>query len=274
MNEKELLIELKRPFPVKKVHWRIGSKNEETKQGLVFAYIDARDVMQRLDEVVPFRWQDRYSHAGSGIFICDIGIWVDPMSQWLWRANGAGETAFEAEKGGMSDAFKRAAVMWGIGRYLYKIPTLWTGINKKGSTWVINAPPVLPEWATPEGYDRLVNRKRPITEKVEKGYFDLLKHDDALAFYSFDYQLADIQKEDIFKNCPKGTKTLRKHEVEVMLSKGRNIMLEIAADLEIALENDDKAGVNEIVNEVDETILNLIKNNLSPEGNLRLSNHQ
>jgi hypothetical protein len=49
--------------------------------------------------------------------------------EWVWKANGAGNSDVEAEKGACSDAFKRAAVLWGIGRYLYDLDSPWVALN-------------------------------------------------------------------------------------------------------------------------------------------------
>src|SRR3546814_14134583 len=43
----------------------------------------------------------------------------------LFRSDGAGDTAVEVEKGAISDAFKRCAVKWGVGRYRYDIDAVW-----------------------------------------------------------------------------------------------------------------------------------------------------
>src|SRR5690606_35602811 len=59
----------------------------------------------------------------NGRTICKLGINVD--GAWVWKSDGAGDTQVEAEKGGISDAFKRAAVKWGIGRYLYDLDAPW-----------------------------------------------------------------------------------------------------------------------------------------------------
>lgn len=132
---------LKAPFDPHKVSWRVGSVTKDGSKALAFAYVDARDVMERLDDVCgPAGWQCKYSHA-NGKTVCDIGIKV--MSQdanydangmfvdeWIWKADGAGDSDIEAEKGALSDAFKRAAVRWGIGRYLYDMKTPWVSIDQ------------------------------------------------------------------------------------------------------------------------------------------------
>lgn len=152
-----ILNELEKPFPVNKISWRVGSTNAkqlgckpwEATKGIALAYIDARDVMKRLNDVFGLNWQCKYSHVTDKGVVCEIGVKID--NEWLWRSNGAGETQVEAEKGAMSDAFKRAAVMWGIGRYLYALPNAWVDLNNGK---IIN-PPQLPKWATPEGYEEL-----------------------------------------------------------------------------------------------------------------------
>jgi hypothetical protein len=147
-----LLDQLKVPFPVKSVHWRVGAtnKSEDDPKGIALAYVDARDVMIRLDTVCETDWQCRYSHVTPKGVVCEIGIKIE--GEWVWRSNGAGETDVEGEKGALSDAFKRAAVLWGIGRYLYMLPNTWVALKKQGRSFVVAETPQLPSWATPEGF--------------------------------------------------------------------------------------------------------------------------
>lgn len=129
------------PFPPERISWRVGTSNKARRKretgdnyakatkGMALAYIDARDVMGRLDEVCgPGGWQCKYSHA-EGKTVCDIGVKVG--DEWVWKADGAGNSDIEAEKGALSDAFKRAAVRWGIGRYLYDISSPWCDLDDR-----------------------------------------------------------------------------------------------------------------------------------------------
>lgn len=117
------LAKLKEPFPQSQVSWRAQTVTKSGDKALALAYIDARDVMERLDAVCgPENWQCRYSHADKKT-ICEIGVKVG--EEWVWKADGAGDSDVEAEKGALSDAFKRAAVRFGIGRYLYDIGDVW-----------------------------------------------------------------------------------------------------------------------------------------------------
>ena len=52
----------------------------------------------------------------------------------MWKADGAGQTDMEAEKGALSDALKRAAVRWGIGRYLYDLKAPWIVLEQRGKS--------------------------------------------------------------------------------------------------------------------------------------------
>ncbi len=145
---------LERPFAPGKIHWRCGARTKDKTKAIPLAYIDARDVMTRLDQVMGFDWQCRYNLADNGLLICEIGLKIN--EEWLWRANGAGDTQVEAEKGKASDAFKRAAVMFGIGRYLYSIPNQWLPVDQYGKFAQV---PQLPIWATPEGFNSLMEKR-------------------------------------------------------------------------------------------------------------------
>jgi hypothetical protein len=90
------LQELKKELTYK---WRIQS----TKYGKAscVAYIDARDAQ----------------HAGQ--LFSKVGIKCNDT--WVWKSDCGTESNIEKEKGRASDAFKRACVAWGIGRFLYRL---------------------------------------------------------------------------------------------------------------------------------------------------------
>lgn len=111
-------------FPRDNIHWRAQTLTSNGDKALALAYLDARDVMDRLDAVCgPENWQDSYIESSKGRIICTISIRCN--GEWVSKSDGAGDTAVEGEKGGISDAFKRAAVKWGIGRYLYRLDAVW-----------------------------------------------------------------------------------------------------------------------------------------------------
>ena len=142
---------LKAPFHPDQIHWRVGATTKDKKKGMALAYLDARDVMDRLDDVVgPNNWSANYS-AVNGVTVCYLTLYMPRCTTTGYReevckADGAGATDVEGEKGAMSDAFKRSAVKFGIGRYLYRLESKWVDLNDRG---YIIKPPSLPEWALP-----------------------------------------------------------------------------------------------------------------------------
>lgn len=132
----EIFSKLRAHFPPAAVSWRVGSTTADKSKGMALAYIDARDVMDRLDEVVgPENWSDSYTETAKGTLLCTLSIRIN--GEWISKCDGAGATDVEAEKGQVSDALKRAAVKWGIGRYLYSLASPWVPIEARGKSYTI-----------------------------------------------------------------------------------------------------------------------------------------
>lgn len=109
---------LKRPFSPDKIKWRAADFKADSSRALL--YISARDVMDRLDEVVgPQRWETNYeSLTGVEGCVCTLSIRYE-SEDWTRKSDVGTPSTFEGTKGMYSDALKRAAVQHGIGRYLY-----------------------------------------------------------------------------------------------------------------------------------------------------------
>src|SRR3982750_1461678 len=91
-------------------------------------YITARTAMNRLDTVLgPENWWDRYV-PGEKSVLCELTIRL-PDGSTLTKADAGGYAGMadsgDDDKSGYSDAFKRAAVKFGVARYLYRdgVPT-------------------------------------------------------------------------------------------------------------------------------------------------------
>jgi len=111
---------LTRPMVDEEVNWRMDSLMQNGKRVRLLAYIDARSAMERLDEAVGQEgWSDDYLPGPNGGVMCKLSVCVD--GTWVTKSDVAENTAIEAIKGGVSDAFKRACVKWGIGRNLYDL---------------------------------------------------------------------------------------------------------------------------------------------------------
>jgi len=148
MPENEIFTRLAAPFSPADLEWRAGATNADKTRALALAYITSRAVMDRLDEVVgPANWRDEYQPGPDGGLVCGLSICLD--GEWVTKWDGAENTQFEEVKGGLSSAFKRAAVKWGIGRYLYKLPDAWVACEVHGKSVTLTASPQLPDWALP-----------------------------------------------------------------------------------------------------------------------------
>ena len=150
MTEKNLFAELAKPFPPEAIRWRVGSTTKDKKKGMALAYIDARDVMNRLAQACgPHGWSDEYSQGPQGVVFCKLTILIPGIvsstgemivaERWISKMDGAGQTDIESDKGAVSGALKRAAVKFGIGRYLYGIASPWVEIEQRGRSSTIKA---------------------------------------------------------------------------------------------------------------------------------------
>jgi len=158
--------ELKKPFPESGIHWRVGARNKDKTKGLPLAYLDARDVMDRLDFIFGINgWSDKYFETAKGRVICELTCYHEEWKGEVMKSDGAGDTGTEGEKGAISDALKRAAVKFGIGRYLYGLGGQWVDLDQYGKF----TPPSLPQWATPNGYGRITaGEKKEVYEQSVK----------------------------------------------------------------------------------------------------------
>lgn len=117
-----ILKELSRPFEPKFVTWKPGIAKDN--KCMAMAYADLRAYQDRLDAVCGLDWSCRYVAWGDGRIMCELTI------SGVTRSS-TGEMDSQDEKNGMggtvaeAQAFKRAAAMFGMGRYLYDLPSVW-----------------------------------------------------------------------------------------------------------------------------------------------------
>lgn len=123
------LKQLKKEIPFK---WRVQSSNQYGASCV--AYIDARDVQDLLDEICGAEnWQVKFDEHKGNLF-ASVGIKCG--NEWVWKSDCGTESNVEKEKGEASDSFKRACVMWGIGRFLYSKPIIKLPVKQEGSKWI------------------------------------------------------------------------------------------------------------------------------------------
>jgi len=137
------LKKLAAPFDPNDVAWK--PQAVKGNRALAVAYIDARTVAERLDQIVAGDWAFDWQEASNGctkgmlticgITRCDVGEQGDgPQGKTL--------------KAAVSDCLKRAAVLFGVGRYLYRLPAQWVDYDAQYKR--LARTPELPDWAKPD----------------------------------------------------------------------------------------------------------------------------
>lgn len=124
---RDVLEALGAPFPEDEVEFLPRGNWEGKARAL--PYIDARSVMRRLDAAV-----------GSGNWSFDFDVLSPDGKMVRGKLTVLGVTKCDAGEGGsedevlksaVSDALKRAAVHFGIGRYLYYLPSVWAPYDQR-----------------------------------------------------------------------------------------------------------------------------------------------
>lgn len=157
-------------FPARDLAHRVGRPVSGGKKAIVFFYVTARAVFDRLDEVCgPENWKTRYRPAmndpHSGSIMCGLSIRVqrgDGSSEWVTKWDAGENTNVAPVKGGVSDSTKRAAVQWGVGRYLYQMPTIFGHLDKGGKK--LTSTPTIPAAFLPPDAKGVVEVGEEITE--------------------------------------------------------------------------------------------------------------
>ncbi|OQA04927.1 MAG: Single-stranded DNA-binding protein DdrA [bacterium ADurb.Bin400] len=120
---------LQEPFSAEDIEWRVGVMNADRTSGTALPYVTNRAIQDRLDGVTgPQNWRNEFEKWNDKGVKCGISIRFD--GEWVTKYDGADEPNIEPTKGGFSDAMKRAAVQWGIGRYLYSMPIVWVPLEQ------------------------------------------------------------------------------------------------------------------------------------------------
>lgn len=140
-DKQEVWPKLAAPLATSALEWRQDGK-PTTKDGKTFArfvaYVEAGTVRERLDEVVPGEWDLSLDLLPPREIIGEGGV-VEPTRRaeaWAFKARlqvmgvlredvGFGKDVKQAS----TDAFKRAAVRFGIGHELYSMPHQWLRLD-------------------------------------------------------------------------------------------------------------------------------------------------
>ncbi len=125
IEQRKVQRELLQPFTQEDLEWRVQASGEFNGKvwARIIAYVTNRAIQQRLDDVVGMmNWKNEFlplpNSVGNGAM---CGISIKFGDEWITKFDGADNTNIESTKGGLSGSMKRAAVQWGIGRYLYEV---------------------------------------------------------------------------------------------------------------------------------------------------------
>ena len=172
---KELISNLEVPFHPSVIEWRVTNTSKGgSPRGQVMPYADQRAYTDRLNALVtPAGWTRRYTIHTSANFerskdqkivakvlvTCELtifGLGSHSATGEEWADDDNAATAAEAQ------SFKRACSCFGLGRYLYYFTGTWVDLDDRRRPKAI---PILPDWATPEGWRRGI-RPRPETSST------------------------------------------------------------------------------------------------------------
>ena len=138
---------LQAPFSAHLVGWRAAAFNKDRSRALLLAYVDARAVQDRLDAICPDGWSFELTVI-EGAASPTVKGRLTVLGVTREDIGGAGEGERGTLKAAASDALKRCAVQFGIGRYLYDLPRTWADWNDQKREPKVT--PQLPEWARPD----------------------------------------------------------------------------------------------------------------------------
>lgn len=139
---------LSEPFDPREVKFK--PQSVKGNRALALAYVDVRVIQDRLDRVLGVEgWQDEYQLLPDGSVMCKLQLLID--GKWITKSD-VGSPSEQPDggdrlKAAFSDALKRAAVKFGIGRYLYRLPASWVDYDSAKKQFV--STPQLPAFALP-----------------------------------------------------------------------------------------------------------------------------
>jgi hypothetical protein len=155
-----LFTELAEPFDHSEIKWRVTHTTQDGSRGAVIPFADPRAYTDRLNQIfTPMGWtrsydvntisavsrvkRDKLIPTGKVLVTCALtihrlGCHTGGGEEWADEQNAM--TRAEAQ------AFKRACICFGLGRYLYNFAEMWVPVNEHRRPLQI---PSLPQWAVP-----------------------------------------------------------------------------------------------------------------------------
>ena len=151
-------------------------------RALAIPYVDARVVMDRLDDVLGIaNWADQYEPLAGGNMKCTLSLRLE--GEWISREDVGSESEQPDEgdrcKAAVSDALKRTAVKFGVARYLYRQKPQWVDYDPQKRQFV--RPPSLPIVQAPATHRPPAPTPRPPEKPARSPEHALQEYDADLA---------------------------------------------------------------------------------------------
>ena len=127
------------------IRWRVSNTWDkgDTKMGMLVGYIDSRTAMEALDVLDP-NWSTKMEPVSLG---GEQGIRCTLIVNGVAREDVGVASNTEPLKGAFSDALKRAAVHFGVGRELYELPKIAVECIVDKRTGKAKGPKALPTFS-------------------------------------------------------------------------------------------------------------------------------
>lgn len=167
MDWPTLLEQLRQPFPESAIYWRAGVVSRDKKRAQALPYAEPRVYEDILNRLVPGDWSCTFKPWGESRIICELTI------AGLTRSStGEENEGFAPGTSAEAQAFKRACVKFGLGRYLYDIPITWCDYDERARKLLET--PALPKQFLPE--PPKLSRERAAEMHLEMGRLGLVNH--------------------------------------------------------------------------------------------------
>lgn len=236
---------LQMPFLRKDVQWMVGNTSEDGSRAVPLGYVDARLIAERLDVVFGvWGWGTKMTpivlqNQVTG-FVCDLTVkWGDKTV----TKSDVGElnNVVGGLKGAATDAFKRAAVQLGIGRYLYCMNMPYIPLNSSKKYFM--AEPILP--ASGSIFSFYFNLGYPVSpEDFEE--FDPPVMGENAEYLGSQFDGGAMEKVRVFKS-PAGGASFNVQAAEEVKEKQEEIKAEPEAKAE-EIQAEAKGGLDSVVN--------------------------
>jgi hypothetical protein len=181
-----LFTQLTEPFDPSEIKWRVTHTTRDGSRGAVIAFADPRAYSDRLNQIfTPSGWtrtyevntvssvtrmkKDKLIQTGKVLVTCTLaiaglGTHADSGEEWADEENAM--TSAQAQ------AFKRACICFGLGRYLYNFAEMWVPLNQHRQPLHF---PTIPQWALPKSIATTGNNNSsagPRPEAMQRGPVD------------------------------------------------------------------------------------------------------